>query len=262
MRFLYLGPARVEVEAGRPAVFRRRKPQLLLAVLLMRRERAVPTHELVRELWGDNPPRSARANLHSYLSSLRTLLADPDAARLSSGPDGYRVELCGGELDVAEFEGLTARAREAAGQGRPGQAAELYTRALGLWRGDAFASMAPSRLLRAETDRLEELRLTVEDEAMDARLAAGAHAQAVGEFRERVKEQPFREHRWGALMLALYRSGRTKEALDAYRALHALLDTELGVTPTGELRQLHQAVLSRDPAIAGEHRPRRSAVPV
>ncbi|MFD6432999.1 BTAD domain-containing putative transcriptional regulator [Streptomyces venezuelae] len=262
MRFLYLGPARVEVEAGRPAAFRRRKPQLLLAVLLMRRERAVSAHELVRELWGDAPPRSARANLHSYLSGLRSLLSDPGAARLSSGPDGYRVELCGSELDVADFEQLTERAREAARLGRAGQAAELYTEALGLWRGDAFACIAPSRLLRAETDRLEELRLTVQDEAMDAHLASGTHARVVGEFRERVKEQPFREHRWGSLMLALYRSGRTKEALDAYRALHALLDAELGVAPTGELRRLHQAVLSRDPAIAGAHRQHRSAVPV
>ncbi|MEV0318627.1 AfsR/SARP family transcriptional regulator [Streptomyces sp. NPDC050658] len=250
MRFLYLGPARIEVESDRPAEFRRRKPQLLLAVLLMRRERAVPTRELIQELWGDAPPPSARANLHSYLSSLRTLLAGPGRARLSSGPGGYSIDLRGDELDVAEFERLTERARTAAREGRPDRAAELFAAALDLWRGDAFASMESTRLLRAEADRLEELRLTVQDECMDARLADGAHTRVVGEFRELVREQPFREHRWGRLMLALHRSGRTKEALDAYRALHTLLDTELGMPPAAELRRLHQAVLSRDPAIA------------
>ncbi|TGB01150.1 AfsR/SARP family transcriptional regulator [Streptomyces sp. MZ04] len=228
----------------------------------MRRERAVPTRELVQELWGDAPPASARANLHSYLSSLRAVLAGSGAARLHSGPGGYSIDLRGDELDVAEFEQLTSRARAAAREGRPGQAAELFAAALGLWRGDAFACMDATRLLRAEADRLEELRLTVQDETMDAHLADGAHAQVIGELRQLVREQPFREHRWGRLMLALHRSGRTKEALDTYRALHSLLDAELGVAPTSELRLLHQAVLSRDPAIAVAQRRRQSPAPV
>lgn len=247
---MYLGPARIEVEADRTTVLRRRKPRQLLAVLLMRRGRTVSTRELVKELWGDTPPPSARANLHSYLSSIRNLLGGTGAARLRSGPGGYVIDVRHDELDVADFERLTTQGRTAVRQGRHGQAANHFATALGLWRGEAFAGTEPTPLLRAEVDRLEELRLTVQDEAMDALLADGAHSQVIGEFRELVRAQPFREQRWGRLMLALYRSGRTKEALDTYRALHELLDTELGMAPNSELHMLHQAVLTHDPTIA------------
>ncbi|MBO9579153.1 MAG: tetratricopeptide repeat protein, partial [Microbacteriaceae bacterium] len=51
------------------------------------------------------------------------------------------------------------------------------------------------------------------------------------------------------LMLALYRSGRQADALEAYRrARHALVE-DLGLDPSPELKRLEAAILAQDPAL-------------
>ena len=46
-------------------------------------------------------------------------------------------------------------------------------------------------------------------------------------------------------MLALYRSGRQAEALDAFSAYRQLLVDELGLDPSPSLCALHAAILQR-----------------
>jgi predicted ATPase len=50
-------------------------------------------------------------------------------------------------------------------------------------------------------------------------------------------------------MLALYRSGRDAEALEAYHAVRSALVDELGIEPRRELRELQQAILNQNPAL-------------
>ncbi len=53
-------------------------------------------------------------------------------------------------------------------------------------------------------------------------------------------------------MLALYRSGRQAEALEAYQDARRALVDELGIDPSRELRELEQAILRQDPALDPE----------
>ncbi len=48
----------------------------------------------------------------------------------------------------------------------------------------------------------------------------------------------------GLLMTALYRSGHADRALDAFRRLRGVLNSELGLDPCARLRELHRAILS------------------
>ena len=52
-------------------------------------------------------------------------------------------------------------------------------------------------------------------------------------------------------MVALYRSGRQAEALAGYQETRRVLVEELGIDPSPALRELEQAILSHEPALAG-----------
>jgi outer membrane protein assembly factor BamB len=55
-------------------------------------------------------------------------------------------------------------------------------------------------------------------------------------------------------MVALYRSGRQADALDAYRDARAVLRDELGLEPSEELQALQRAILDHDPSLAAPPR--------
>src|SRR5205814_4866582 len=101
---------------------------------------------------------------------------------------------------------------------------------------------------RAEAGRLEKLRLAALEARLDADLALGRHADLIAELEALIAEHPHRERLRGQLMLALYRSGRQADALEAYRDARATLD-ELGLEPSERLRELERAILIQDSAL-------------
>ena len=101
----------------------------------------------------------------------------------------------------------------------------------------------------AEANRLEELRVTALEDRLAADLDLGGHAAAVAELEDLAGRYPFRERLAGLLMLALYRSGRQGEALQAFEAARRALADELGIDPGRWLRQLETGILAQDPGL-------------
>ena len=130
----------------------------------------------------------------------------------------------------------------------------MLRQGLALWRGPPYADLRYEEALQPEIGRLEELRLATLEERVEADLAAGETSQLVAELEGLVGEHPHRERLRGFLMLALYRSGRQAEALETYRQGRQLLDSELGLEPGPELRELERAILAHDPALEGPQR--------
>jgi predicted ATPase/DNA-binding SARP family transcriptional activator len=246
LEFRLLGPVEVVADGGAVALGGP-KQRALLAELLLRRGSAVPRERLVDALWGETPPRSAISSLQVYVHGLRRAVG---ADRFETRGNAYRVCVDPEELDVARFERLLAEARDALQSGAPGHADELLAKALGLWRGHALADLGDSPV-RAAAAGLEDLRLQAVELRMDARLALGEHREVVAELEELVAAEPYREHLREQLVLALYRSGRQQDALDAYQDARRALD-ELGVEPGPALRELERAVLRHDPALASD----------
>jgi YVTN family beta-propeller protein len=260
-RFRILGE--VEALAGERALdLGGRKPTALLALLLLNAGNVVSTDRLVDELWGDEPPRTARKSLQVHVSRLRRELGEE---MLETRPHGYALRVERGQVDLHRFEDLLERGRAALAAGEERHAATLLREALVVWRGEPLAGLEEP-FARAASARLEDLRLAAVEARIEADLALGRHASLVGELDALVAEHPFREGMRRQQMLALYRSGRQADALASYRAARRTFSDELGVEPGPELRALEAAVLAHDPALAAPprmaagRRPKRAAV--
>jgi predicted ATPase/DNA-binding SARP family transcriptional activator len=250
VEFRILGPVEARSDGG-PIDLGRPKQRALLAALLLRAGTAVPRDALVDALWGEAPPSSAVQSLQVYVHGLRKALG-PE--RIETRGTSYRVVLEPGELDLERFQALVARAGRDLDAGRPDSAAGSIRAALALWQGPALVDLAAEALARAERERLEEERLRAFELLGDAELECGRHDAVLGELDALVAEHPYRESFRRQQVLALYRSGRQKEALEAHRSARAALD-ELGIEPSAELRELERAVLRQDPALAAPARP-------
>jgi hypothetical protein len=66
-----------------------------------------------------------------------------------------------------------------------------------------------------------------------------------------VSEHPLRERPWHQLALALYRSGRSADALRRIATFRSILRVELGLDPPAATRQLEARILESDPALLG-----------
>jgi DNA-binding SARP family transcriptional activator len=241
MQFRLLGPLEV-VAGGRRLELGGAKQRSLLASLLLRANQVVSTDRLIDELWGAAPPATAAKSVQVMVSRLRKMLGE---GRLATHAHGYALRVDVRELDLARFERLVGESRGAA----PENAARKLREALALWRGPALADLAYEPFVQADIARLEELRFAALEQRIAADLAAGRHAELVGELEALVVEHPLRERLRCELMLALYRSSRQAEALDAYRAARRVLSDELGLEPSQELKELEQAILRQDSAL-------------
>jgi ABC-type oligopeptide transport system substrate-binding subunit/streptogramin lyase len=131
------------------------------------------------------------------------------------------------------------------------------TDALGLWSGPALADFRFESFAQNDARRLDEVKAAVEADLVDARLAAGEDVMA--QIEELVAENPLWERPRRQLMLALYREGRQREALDVYRRTRELLADELGLDPSPELKALERSILIQDPELLAAPRAARVA---
>ncbi|MBT2231996.1 AfsR/SARP family transcriptional regulator [Nonomuraea sp. NEAU-A123] len=247
MEFRLLGPVEVW-DGGRRLPLGGPKPRALLAALLLAAGKVVSSEHLVDVLWGEDPPKSAHALVQTYVSGLRRTLAEGGGSEvIETRLPGYAALFQPGQLDVESFERLVADGRRHAVDGDHERAAESLRAALSLWRGSALGGIG--HVLRGEAARLDETRLLVLEERLDAELALGRQAEAVGELTELVRAHPAREHPRAQLMKALYRLGRQADALTVYHEGRQALSDELGVDPGAKLQELYEAVLRADSAL-------------
>lgn len=250
MEFSVLGPLRVTTEDGRIVDVGRPKQRALLAMLLTSAHRMVPVERLIDGLWGANPPRQATISLQTYVSNLRRAL-EPHRLKRGIGQilvtqnPGYLLKAEAEHIDASRFEKLALLGERMLAEGSPDRAGALLDEALGLWRGPAFADLADAPFTLPEAARLNELQLIALEDRLEARLALGEHRRAVALLESLVLEHPLRERMWGLLMLALYRSGRQGDALNAFRTVRQSIVDQLGLEPGPDLRQLEAVILSQ-----------------
>lgn len=235
MDFAVLGPVRV-LREGNP-IRLQGKRSAVVSTLLLHPDVAVSRERIVAWLW-DEPPKSAVANVQTYVSQLRRA----DIGIEHEGP-AYRLPLDGHRLDLAEFEDAVRSARRAASDGDLGAAHAEFERAFALWRGRPAENVPLSDAALPRIAELEERSRSARAEWVDVRLRLHLYDDVISELTVLVEAEPLHERPWRQLMTALHHAGRRGEALHVYAKARAALVDELGVEPGPELRDLHLSIL-------------------
>jgi DNA-binding SARP family transcriptional activator len=258
--FRILGP--VEVWRGEQRLALGGPRQLgLLAFLVVHANRALSSDELTDAVWG--PTRSGADNrLQMAIARLRKTLAPlQNGAQpvLRTVGGGYLLSIADQELDADVLGARVMDGRRALSAGEPALAADLFGEGLALWRGPPLADVAFEDFAQGEIRRLQELRFAALEGRIDADLELGRHEALIGELEALAIEQPAREHLAAQLMLALYRSGRQADALEAYQHTRTHLARELGLEPGPALKALQAEIFEQAPSLRADARPRPSA---
>lgn len=111
------------------------------------------------------------------------------------------------------------------------------------------ADLAELEVLAPEVARLEEARLGVLEDGLDADLACGRAPTVIGELEAHTRAYPLRERGWALRIRALYLADRQTEALATYREVRSLLAEEYGLEPGPTLGRLEEQILRHDPVL-------------
>jgi DNA-binding SARP family transcriptional activator len=241
-----LGPVEVTVR-GRTVALGGPRASRVLALLAVNGNVVVPHEWIVDALW-DDPPPTARQQVHNVVHGLRRVLDGAGGpAKLMRTGAGYRLETADSAMDVLRFQSHVRKARRDAARGEAGLAAAHLREALAQWRGPALSGLARGRLARIAT-LLDDQRLAVAEQLAGLELARGRGAVVVRELMQLVADNPYHEALRAHLINALHQEGRQAEALAVYEQGRRLLVEELGLEPSTVLRRAQHQILMGSPA--------------
>ncbi len=236
------------VQDGWPVELGSLRQRQLLALLALAGGAVVSLDRLAEDLWSGQPPATARHTLQVYAHRIRGALGG-DADRLVTVAPGYRLRLDPHEVDAEQFDRLASEGREALAAGDAERATNHFDTALARWRGPLLTDLGDLPAFEADRARWEAIRVAVVEDRIEADLARGGHGEVLAELERLTAQHPFRERLWAQLMLALYRSGRQVDALDAFQRARRILADELGIEPGPQLAELRDGILLQDTAL-------------
>ena len=205
----------------------------LLAVLAATPGRTVSASRIAEYVAGGKLDGST---VRTAVGRLRKVLG----SCVATDHDGYRLVLGDDDgLDSIRFEQLTDAARTMGVQDR----GDALSRALDLWRGEAFAEFADEPWAQGVATRLDELRALATEDLAETLIELGRFEQAVSLVEPQLAGTPYRERPVGLLMRGLAADGRVTEALRAFQRFRTQLREDIGVEPTSELRDLEVSIL-------------------
>jgi predicted ATPase/class 3 adenylate cyclase len=215
----------------------------LLSRLLMSANRRISTEVLIDDVWDGS---ASVGTLYSTVRDVRKMLGEWGPSGISQAESGYILNLSDAELDVEIFERQLSEGRIALTEGRIPEAEAVLSSALARWRGRPLLDAGDAPWVTPHRSYLEQKHFETLDLWHEALLGLGRHAEAVATLEAAVADHPLQERLWSHLMVALYRSGRSSDALRAYQRLCEDL-AELGNVPGPDLVKLESRILRQDP---------------
>lgn len=223
--------------AGTEVPIPTRRARTVLACLCLEDENIVGVDTLVAALYPEEVPRSARNQVHRGVLELRRL-----GVSIESIGHSYRLDSSAHNLDSLYFERLTREAEGAAAARDLILAARLYENTLSLPRGPVLDGLDGPYFTPFQHFWSERIMSAEEGRARTA-LLMGRNEEILPRLMMLRSRAPLRETLAKYLMVALYLSGRSWEALGLYAELREEMTASLGVEPGPYLRDVHLGIL-------------------
>jgi DNA-binding SARP family transcriptional activator len=206
--------------------------------------------QLAQAFWPDLPPGKLRSTFHITIYRLRRAL-DPLETVIFQDDRYHFNRRLNYYFDVETFESLLIQAG-ALVPANPARAAELYSQAADLYRGDFLEDYAAThdewRVLRA--NELSEKYLEALENLGRLLSRQNEYQGALETYRLAVNHDPYRESAQRGILRSMMGLKRRAEALRYYGELEKLLRNELDASPTPETQELYQRILANKPLSA------------
>ncbi len=231
---------------------------VLLAALATACPAPVSSERLGRFGWPTEADVSPNA-VYTAVSRLRHFLSEAGAPDLlQSDGSGYALNIEPLNIDLVRFE-AEARSLLTVAESGLEDALENIQQVLGLWTGEPFVGTRNEMLTRWGNRLAESRSRLLEMQCVMLVLVGNARA-AAEVCRDLLLQEPWREFMWATLIVALYRSGRSRDALTAFGHARKRLQDELGLDPGPLLTDLEMMILIHDPALRDDDWLRRMAL--
>ena len=242
-QFRLLGALRA-THAGRKVDLGGDRDQRLLITLLAAMSEPLSRDALTGWIW-DVPGLSAPAMLSELMATLRARLKEMGLPRaLVAEHNLCWLVIPADVVDLHRFRKLVDTARA----GDDERAAALLRQALELFDGEPFGGLCGQRV--------DNLRMTLLDERMSARLAyaevslrLGRQTEILPDLVELNRTEPFHETVAGLLMRAHYQNNDPNRACAVYLHIRKQLTENLGTEVGRELVELNQRIIEQDPTL-------------
>lgn len=233
------------------------KSRLLLAYLILNRDRLIHRETICATLWPEESEAVARKALRTALWRIRSALEGADGEGDYIYADAYQLGFRGTQpvwTDLWTFEdaisGTDIKADDALDLGD----GTTMVIAAQLYRGDCGAGLYDD-WLAVEQERLQNAYLTLIERISGFHARRQNWLQAISWAERALVLDPLREHLHRAVMACHLSMGDRPSALRQYARCEAALRDELGITPMAQTVALREALIE---PCGGE---RRSAQP-
>lgn len=244
--FGILGPLEASID-GTPVAVGGPRVRAILGVLLLAAGRDVSADSLIRTVWGEEAPHTARASLQMHISKIRKALAvQSGSATVTTRGSSYSLAVDTRDIDAGCFRALVSEGQALLAGADYATAAETLREALALWRGDPLEDLDLAEPDLSAIRQLHDLRESAEKSHLEALLALRRYAEAVPDALRARSERPLDERLATLAALALVGSGRQGEALAELEQLRHALSTELGMESGPAVLELERRILEGD----------------
>ncbi len=222
-----------------------KKKLSLLHYLLLNHDKPLPTSDLMALLWMGEEGLNLESALKTLISRLRKdLLAQglPDA--ILTKPGAYMWNFALGTVDIYEFEKLCKALAERKKLDKRTRA--QFEEALYLYTGDLLMGSDLDAYLASRSYYFHSLYLKTMYHYMELLGEAGKYDEVIRVCKMALEIDVFDSGLNLALMSALMKQGKSKEALAQYQNTTSLHYTQLGLKPSNEILEFYQELIKKE----------------